>query len=214
MSYENAPATKLLATACACCGRALVDAVSVETGIGPDCREKYGVTFDTTNDAHVEANALVFQVARKGMTAESARPIFDRLAALGFSVLADRIAKRFRTEVTRVDVEALRAEYAKKLNAFAYDNASKQEINDAVRAFLAYQGIATPGPVDFVDAIEHATCPCRRCASTGRYVRGTENGAPMYGEGDCFRCQGKGSQDLADAYRNRAYDAHRMSRAA
>jgi gamma-glutamylaminecyclotransferase len=40
--YENAPATRLLATSCACCGRALLDAISVEAGIGPDCREKYG----------------------------------------------------------------------------------------------------------------------------------------------------------------------------
>lgn len=41
-NYENAPATILLATTCACCGRPLVDAASVEAGIGPDCRRKYG----------------------------------------------------------------------------------------------------------------------------------------------------------------------------
>lgn len=35
-TYENAPATKMLATNCVVCGRALVDAVSVEMGIGPD----------------------------------------------------------------------------------------------------------------------------------------------------------------------------------
>lgn len=42
MSYEQAPATAFVATACACCGRALLDAISVEAGIGPDCRAKYG----------------------------------------------------------------------------------------------------------------------------------------------------------------------------
>lgn len=42
MSYETAPSTVLLASCCAICGRALRDAVSVEAGIGPDCREKYG----------------------------------------------------------------------------------------------------------------------------------------------------------------------------
>lgn len=42
MSYENAPATTLVATACALCGRPLVDAPSVERGIGPDCARKYG----------------------------------------------------------------------------------------------------------------------------------------------------------------------------
>lgn len=42
MSYENAPATKMLATHCACCARPLVDAESVELGIGPDCRKRHG----------------------------------------------------------------------------------------------------------------------------------------------------------------------------
>ena len=41
-SYLTAPATKMLATHCAVCARALVDAKSVELGIGPDCRKKYG----------------------------------------------------------------------------------------------------------------------------------------------------------------------------
>lgn len=40
--YENAPATKLVATHCACCGKALVDALSVDIGIGPICRGKWG----------------------------------------------------------------------------------------------------------------------------------------------------------------------------
>src|SRR5687767_11998091 len=42
MTYENAPATRLLATRCACCHRALVDAESVERGVGPDCAKRYG----------------------------------------------------------------------------------------------------------------------------------------------------------------------------
>jgi hypothetical protein len=42
MSYENAPATQMLATFCACCARPLLDAVSVETGVGPECRKKHG----------------------------------------------------------------------------------------------------------------------------------------------------------------------------
>lgn len=40
--YENAPATQLLASYCACCSRPLVDSISVEAGIGPVCREKHG----------------------------------------------------------------------------------------------------------------------------------------------------------------------------
>lgn len=42
MGYENAPATKLLATHCCCCARPLVDAKSVELGIGPECRKRHG----------------------------------------------------------------------------------------------------------------------------------------------------------------------------
>lgn len=195
-TYENAPATKLLATACACCGRALVDAVSVETGIGPDCREKYGVHFDTTNEAHVEANALVFQVARKGMTAKDAQPIFDRLAALGFTVLADRIAKRFRTVVTVVDVEALRAEYATIRAAFLYDNCrTPAEFNALVVAMGAND------PQSFVDCARVVTCTCHACNGTGEYRVGRSSEI-----GPCYRCEGKGEQSHADVARNRAYD--------
>jgi len=42
MGYENAPATILLATHCAVCSRPLVDAESIERGIGPDCAKKHG----------------------------------------------------------------------------------------------------------------------------------------------------------------------------
>lgn len=247
MSYENAPATKLLATACACCGRALVDAVSVERGVGPDCAEMHGYAeaqgeadwtkamalldgvvavadVNPTMSARDAVNVLVFHVAKKRreLNADIAACIFRAIAALGFTVLADRIAKRFRMTVEEAEIveetgpslEEMRAMYAKKLNAFAYDNATKTEINDAVRAFLANHGISSPVPADFLDAIEQVSCTCGRCGGTGRYVRGTENGRPMFGEGECFRCQGKGRQDLADAFRNRAYDAYRMTNAA
>lgn len=42
MSYESAPSTILVASHCCLCGRALVDAVSVEAGIGPECRRRSG----------------------------------------------------------------------------------------------------------------------------------------------------------------------------
>lgn len=40
--YEQAPATQMLATQCAACARPLLDAESVEAGMGPDCRRKHG----------------------------------------------------------------------------------------------------------------------------------------------------------------------------
>lgn len=43
MTYSTVTAARitLLATHCACCGRALRDATSVEFGVGPVCRKKY-----------------------------------------------------------------------------------------------------------------------------------------------------------------------------
>lgn len=58
--YESAPATKLVATNCACCGRPLVDAVSVETGMGPHCRKKHGFA---QADTEVEIVAVVTTLA-------------------------------------------------------------------------------------------------------------------------------------------------------
>lgn len=43
-SYEDAPATKLIAVNCACCARPLLDAISVENGMGAVCRRKHGFT--------------------------------------------------------------------------------------------------------------------------------------------------------------------------
>ena len=43
-TYENAPATQLVATHCACCGRALVDANSLKIGVGPTCAARHGFT--------------------------------------------------------------------------------------------------------------------------------------------------------------------------
>jgi hypothetical protein len=41
MSYREAPATKMLATDCAACGLPLLDALSVELGMGEHCRRRH-----------------------------------------------------------------------------------------------------------------------------------------------------------------------------
>lgn len=61
MSYTDAPACKLLATHCCCCSRPLLDAVSVEMGIGPDCRKKYMGKLG--GPARDEANRIVYALA-------------------------------------------------------------------------------------------------------------------------------------------------------
>jgi hypothetical protein len=40
MSYETAPATALVATSCACCGRPLLDVESLRLGVGPTCAKR------------------------------------------------------------------------------------------------------------------------------------------------------------------------------
>ena len=245
-NYENAPATKLLATHCGCCGRALVDAVSVERGVGPDCAEKYGapeaqgepnwhavlgflgVMAERLGIAGASgprvspreaANNLVYFVARpaKELTHAEVVAAIAAIGALGFVVLAERITRRFRIRAAQLpapgpSVEELRAEYARVRAELAYDNMTKAEVDAAARAIAIHQ-LGGETPENFVAALERITCPCRRCGGTGRFVVGTENGAPKFGGGDCFRCGGNGYQDLGDARRNKAYDAHAMSRA-
>lgn len=93
MSYENAPATKMLATHCAVCGRPLVDSVSVETGIGPDCREKHGYNIEVDPDARTEANKLVHAIAVGKDVGMTLLHILS-LRVYGFNKLADIILDR------------------------------------------------------------------------------------------------------------------------
>jgi len=96
-TYENAPATALLATHCCCCHRPLVDAKSVEMGIGPDCRAKYGFDADVSEDARKSANLLVHQIAAMvstGLLGLDLMRAADALATLGFPVLSHIIQAR------------------------------------------------------------------------------------------------------------------------
>ena len=113
MGYEDAPATKMLATHCAVCARSLVDAVSVNSGIGPECRKKWGYFVDVDEEAREEANKLVHMVAVEQTGANAAKAC-ERLRELGFVKLADRILQR----VVDVMLEEVSGGY---LVRFAYD---------------------------------------------------------------------------------------------
>lgn len=240
MSHLNAPATKLLATNCACCGRALVDAVSVERAVGPDCAEMHlrpeaqgepdwqtavkllstigaDDDVDASDTPRATVNRLVHHIARgrRDLDIAHAEIIFQAIHALGFVSLAERIAKRFRMSVVEQPVESpadreaavakLRLEYARARDAFCYDNASRDEFNEAVRS------VHPQTPEQFANAALSVTCKCKRCLGTGYYVRGMINGRPDLGDSICFRCEGKGYQTAEDGFRNRAYDAYRAS---
>jgi uncharacterized Zn finger protein (UPF0148 family) len=95
--YEEAPATKLLATHCAVCSRPLVDAKSVETGIGPICAAKHGMNQSCDPEARAEANKLVYQIARY-QTGPKAEEAALRLRELGFEVLSKKVMKRLKVK--------------------------------------------------------------------------------------------------------------------
>jgi len=120
-NYENSPATALVATRCCCCGRKLVDADSVESGVGPVCRKKHGFAapdvdpdFESAavaadqlgdtgldiaavtaalnaQDAHKACNVLTYHAACHQGT-ETAQRIAAAVAVLGYRVLAAKIA--------------------------------------------------------------------------------------------------------------------------
>ena len=104
-SYENAPATKMLATNCVCCGRALVDAISVSIGVGPECRKEYdgGISEEVRSEANklVHAAACSAGIGRIVEVMEAA----DKVEALGLKVLASKMRRRFRNAERNVDIE-------------------------------------------------------------------------------------------------------------
>jgi hypothetical protein len=98
MSYQNAPATKMLATNCVCCGLPLVDAKSVELGIGPDCRKNANIPEDIEDDVRIMANKYVHEAAiaaQKGAVAKVLN-YADKLTNLGLEALGMKVARRFK----------------------------------------------------------------------------------------------------------------------
>jgi len=96
MSYENAPATTMLATHCAVCRRPLVDAESVEKGIGPECRKRHGYDIPVDPERRAAANQLVYQIACGPKFADLAAALTE-LQLLGFIKLAKVITDRTAT---------------------------------------------------------------------------------------------------------------------
>lgn len=106
MSYETAPATTMLASNCAICGRPLLDAVSVNAAIGPECRKKHGYTSEVTEENRAAANALIHEVALTTPSADSLprlQVICRALDAMGMPRLAKVLIERNATVVIDVD---------------------------------------------------------------------------------------------------------------
>lgn len=95
MGYENARSTQLLATHCICCGRPLRDPISVETGVGPICRQRHGYTSQGDEDTRAACSKLIHAAAQKGLSAVKVYAFADKIQALGFTGVADRVRTRF-----------------------------------------------------------------------------------------------------------------------
>lgn len=92
MGYENSAACEIMATNCCACGKPLVDAKSVETGIGPVCRKKYGYDAGVSEKAREMANQVVYALAcaiSEGTVTLSTLESVEQLRVLGFPLIAD-----------------------------------------------------------------------------------------------------------------------------
>lgn len=113
MTHENLPATKLVATHCCVCGHSLVEADSVETGIGPVCSKRYKVGHFShppdvegaagfltgtgvgvnLEDPHKAANQLIY-ILSADQDSPHVSNLCMALEALGYTEVARIIAAR------------------------------------------------------------------------------------------------------------------------
>lgn len=94
MGHESAPATNLVATNCCVCGRPLLDASSLASGIGPVCAKKTGYgREELPADVRAEANLLVYELAKFGKDVRAIERLV-RLRELGFGALVERVEER------------------------------------------------------------------------------------------------------------------------
>lgn len=96
MSYENSIQCRLLATHCCVCGKRLVDSISVQLGIGPDCRHhiNQGISSDTQKACNVLTHDAAI-AAQEGNIVKVRRAA-EMIRDLGLNVLADKILDRFK----------------------------------------------------------------------------------------------------------------------
>ena len=102
MSYEDAPATRMVATHCAICHRDLVDALSVEVGVGPVCRKRHLAelaALDEDDESRQAANKIIHAIACRQGEDNLAR--IKELFALGFPGVVTAIMRT----IARVKIE-------------------------------------------------------------------------------------------------------------
>ena len=124
-TYETSPACILVATHCCVCGKLLVEADSVNTGIGPKCAKRthyghfdkepdifkaatllneIGVVIELV-DPHKAANQLVYTIAANQGNLPLVRKLTEVVFLMGYTVLANVLRKRFAPVTFTVQTE-------------------------------------------------------------------------------------------------------------
>lgn len=122
---------------------------------------------------------------------------------------------------TEMSLEQCRAEYRSiRRRSHAENNAA---FDRAVYDLMVEWGESEPEtaePWQWVSAARAVRFSCRRCAGTGIWAKvwtwdeaGRTVPAPYQVTGVCFRCEGRGFQDDADARRNFGADCYAIVRA-
>lgn len=111
MSYLTDPNTRRLATTCCICRRSLRDATSVEIGIGPVCRQKYGfaeVYDNLSGTKKKNVNKLIHEagVACEANDVSEVLRLADKIEKRGFGVVASKVRAHYvRIRIKRAEVE-------------------------------------------------------------------------------------------------------------
>jgi len=88
-SYTRQRRTKVVAVRCCVCSRDLIDNVSIEAGMGPTCRKKYG---DKLDRAKAERARKLIWVAAITTDPATFRSCIAKLNQIGAHKVADRLA--------------------------------------------------------------------------------------------------------------------------
>lgn len=118
------------------------------------------------------------------------------------------------TTTAEMTVEEMRAEYA-ILRRNAGISAMRADWTAAVVAVLGGRGIdrCEATPAEWLEAARDTRTTCDRCQGTGIYAwGGTVNGKSVH-TGDCYRCEGHGTQGQDDYRRNYGHTLHMIASA-
>lgn len=103
--YTDSPACRMLSVNCAVCGRPLVDSISVQIGMGSECRKEYdgGIT----DEVRTQANKIVHGAAMAAGIGriEEVLAAADQVEAMGLAILAKKMRRRFKNAERLAEIE-------------------------------------------------------------------------------------------------------------